>query len=175
MIPLFIRMSIVPWIEKRYSFFQYNLPTEKVRLRENGWTYIRIETCNMIVDVVPSKAIDFKFFATLTKKLFNSYVLIPRCGSICVHPFWAHRGNGSIKLLREKRIDSFVQWCNYCTSLSMHHGLDPFPTVTVGPPWGKKIGIGGFRMGKITWKYEENIFNNKRNKKKKIVSWYNPN
>ena len=40
-------------------------------------------------------------------------MLIPRCGSICVHPFWAHRGNGSIKLLREKRIDSFVQWCNY--------------------------------------------------------------
>ena len=121
----------------------------------------------MIVDVVPSQAIDFKFFAPLTKKLFNSYVLIPRCGPICVHPFWAHRGNGSIKLLREKRIDSFVQWCNYCTSLPMIHGLDPFPTVTVGPPWGKKIGIGGFRMGKITWKYEEIIFNNKRNKTKK--------
>ena len=155
---LFVLLSFVDVQRLLYSVSQQNLPTEKVRLRENGWTYIRIETCNMIVDVVPSKAIDFKFFATLTKKLFNSYVLIPRCGSICVHPFWAHRGNGSIKLLREKRIDSFVQCCNHCTSLSMIHGLDPFPTVTVGPPWGKKIGIGGFRMGKNYMKVWRNYF-----------------
>ena len=44
----------------------------------------------------------------------------------------------------------------------------PLPTVTVGPLRGQNNAVRGLWMGKITWKYEEIIFDNQRNQTKKI-------
>ena len=43
-----------------------------------------------------------------------------------------------------------AEWCFTVYSLSMNHGLDPCPFVTVGPLRGRKNMSGGFRVNKIT-------------------------
>ena len=128
---------------------------------------MEINKWNLLGNAGPRNIINFRIFTLLTKKLFITHVLFPRFGSICVHPYWARRRKGSFTLSVKNALTPSSSGATTVSSLPMNHGLDPFPTVTVGPPWGQNNAVGGFRAGKITWKYEEIIFNNKRKQTKK--------